>query len=104
MLKFRFYAKIMLFIHNQQSSKEFFISISFFSLQKRNFAKQSIQIQRIVISQPQIEQMHTDSFCHAEPFLLGDSQKKEKRENSFLPTSALSALQKFFILHFSFFI
>ena len=58
MLKFRFYAKIMLFIHNQQSSKEFFISISFFSLQKRNFAKQSIQIQRIVISQPQIERTH----------------------------------------------
>ena len=48
MLKFRFYAKIMLFIHNQQSSKEFFISISYFSPQKRNFAKQSIQIQRIV--------------------------------------------------------
>ena len=68
MLKFRFYAKIMLFIHNQQSSKEFFISISFFSLQKRNFAKQSIQIQRIVISQPQIERMHTDSFCHTEKF------------------------------------
>ena len=68
MLKFRFYAKIMLFIHNQQSSKEFFISISIFSLQKRNFAKQSIQIQRIVIFQPQIERMHTDSFCHAEPF------------------------------------
>ncbi len=39
MLKFRFYAKIMLFIHNQQSSKEFFYLYFIFFTAKAEFCK-----------------------------------------------------------------